>query len=321
MPPLAQTLANQLLTDAARQAELHPNTTAPTNWEHRGNFGRPLPTSGHWTTAGLEPGETQWRVYGCGLSQERDAVVFADALGRLLPATKRWRIGVVGAPAELDRWVVGPRANTLDSELAIVEEAAYNARRDRTDPVRIAALREQRQLQRSAAVADRREARRLARLAELDARRQQRQQRVAEARAAARAEQAGMRNRQQAVRAVARLGQEAGATEAVVGAAMEAVANIGRTNATAAAAPAIDLASAWAFLQTKVPQLIAAQEAAADTNNECVVCMGAPATMAFTACGHAVTCAACTARCCSYGDQHRCPICRSHGSVLRLHFA
>jgi hypothetical protein len=130
-----------------------------------------------------------------------------------------------------------------------------------------------------------------------------------------------MRGRQQAVRAVARLGQEAGATEAVVGAAMEAVANIGRTNATAAAAPAIDLASAWAFLQTKVPQLIAAQEAAADTNNECVVCMGAPATMAFTACGHAVTCAACTARCCSYGDQHRCPICRSHGRVLRLHFA
>jgi hypothetical protein len=297
MPPLAQTLANQRNTDAETH-ELHPNTMAPTNWEHCGNFGRPLPTSGHWTTAGLEPGETQWRVYG---------------FGRLLPATKRW-IGGAG-------WVVGPRANTLDSELAIVEEAAYNARRDRTDPVRIAALREQRQLQRSAAVADRREARRLARLAELDARRQQRQQRVAEARAAARAEQAGMRGRQQAVRAVARLGQEAGATEAVVGAAMEAVANIGRTNATAAAAPAIDLASAWAFLQTKVPQLIAAQEAAADTNNECVVCMGAPATMAFTACGHAVTCAACTARCCSYGDQHRCPICRSHGRVLRLHFA
>ena len=320
MPPLAQTLANQRNTDAETH-ELHPNTMAPTNWEHCGNFGRPLPTSGHWTTAGLEPGETQWHVYGCGLSQERDAVVFADALGRLLPATKRWRIGVVGAPAELDRWVVGPRAITLDSELAVVEEAAYNGRRDRTDPVRIAALREQRQLQRSAAVADRREARRVARQAELVQRRQARQQRAADARAAARAEQAGMRGRQQAVRAVARLGQEAGATEAVVGAAMEAVANIGRTNATAAAAPAIDLASAWAFLQTKVPQLIAAQEAAADTNNECVVCMGAPATMAFTACGHAVTCAACTARCCSYGDQHRCPICRSHGRVLRLHFA
>ena len=316
MPTLTQTLANQRNTDAYTH-ELHPNTMAPTNWEHYGNFGRPLPTIGHWNTAGLEPGETQWHVYGCILSQEHDSVVFADALGRLLSPTKRWRIGVVGAPQELDRWVVGPRANTLDSELAIVEEAAYNARRDRTDPVRIAALREQRQLQRSAAVADRREARRLERLAELDARRQQRQQRAAEARA----EQAGMRSHQQAVRAVMRLGQEAGATEAVVGAAMEAVANIGRASATAtAAAPAIDLASAWAFLQSNVPQLIAAQEAAADANNECVICMSSAPTMAFTACGHAVTCASCTARC-RPGSQHRCPICRSQGGVLRLHFA
>jgi hypothetical protein len=320
MPPLAQTLANQRSLDA-EVTELYPNTMVPMSWAFAGNLSRPLPSSGHWTASGLDAGETQWHVYKRILTVRSYAVVYADALGRLLPATKRWRIGVVGAPAELDRWVVGPRAITLDSELAVVEETAYNGRRDRTDPVRIAALREQRQQQRQAEVLDRREARRVARQAELVQRRQARQQRAADARAAARAEQAGMRGRQQAVRAVARLGQEAGATEAVVGAAMEAVANIGRTNATAAAAPAIDLASAWAFLQTKVPQLIAAQEAAADTNNECVVCMGAPATMAFTACGHAVTCAACTARCCSYGDQHRCPICRSAGGVLRLHFA
>jgi hypothetical protein len=320
MPPMAQLLATQRSLDA-EVTELYPNTMVPMSWEFAGNLSRPLPASGHWTASGLDAGETQWHVYKRTLTVRSYAVVYADALGRLLSATKRWRIGVVGAPAELDRWVVGPRANTLDSELAIVEETAYNGRRERTDPERIAALREQRQQQRQAEVLYRREARLVARQAELVQRRQARQQRAADARAAARAEQAGVRGRQQAVRAVARLGQEAGATEAAVGAAMEAVANIGRTNATpAAAAPAIDLASAWAFLQTKIPSLIAAQEAAADTNNECVVCMSAPATMAFTACGHAVTCAACTERCCSYGN-HRCPICRSHGGVLRLHFA
>ena len=137
-----------------------------------------------------------------------------------------------------------------------------------------------------------------------------------------RAEQAAGRNRQQAVRAVARLGQEAGVTEAAIGAAMQAVANIGNPNAAPAApaAPAIDLASAWAFLQAKVPALIEAQAANTNTNT-CAVCMDAVPNMAYTECRHAVTCEACTERTRIWSGNHKCPLCRSTGPVIRLIFA
>ena len=49
--------------------------------------------------------------------------------------------------------------------------------------------------------------------------------------------------------------------------------------------------------------------------------MNAVPDMAYTACGHVVTCQACTARTLdNYGGGHQCPVCRTHGGVLRLHF-
>ena len=305
MPSLAEMMTTQRIADTQEHG-VHPNTIVPTNWDRVGNLGRPLQSGGPWTFVELRPGPEQWHVYQRFLPAAQHAVVYVDALCRPLPASKRWRKGPPSQPDELQLWVVGSRATVLASDESQTEETVYQARRDRTDPVRIAALREQRIQARQAQLAQRREERR---------------QRVLAERAVRRAEQAAGRNRQQAVRAVARLGQEAGGTEAAIGAAMQAVSNIGNPNAapadTTTAAPAIDLASAWAFLQAKVPALIEAQEA---NTNTCSVCMDAVPNMAYTSCGHAVSCEACTDRTRVFSQTHRCPICRTTGNVIRLHF-
>ena len=312
MPPMAQVLATQHTADS-QDVGFHPNTHVPSNWTHIGNLAKPLTTGGAWNYASLTLGPEQWHVYRVVLSMGSSMVpVHTDAMSRLLPSGKIWRKGLPGAPNNLHEWVRGPRGNDIDSGMANTEEAAYQARRDRTDPVRVAELRDARRQQQQAQLAQRREERRRRVLAE---------------RAARRAEQAAGRNRQQAVRAVARLGQEAGGTEAAIGAAMQAVSNIGNPNAAPAAttaAPAIDLASAWAFLQAKVPALIEAQVANTNTNtNTCSVCMDAVPNMAYTACGHAVACQACTERTRSWSGvaHYKCPMCRAVGGVIRLHFA
>ena len=90
----------------------------------------------------------------------------------------------------------------------------------------------------------------------------------------------------------------------------------------AAPAPALDLATAWAFLQENIPSLIRAQaEQAADASRTvtCVVCMDAMPEMAFTECGHAVSCQSCTSRLGSLGSaNHRSGSPRSaNGSACR----
>ena len=329
MPPMAQVLATQHTADS-QAVGFHPNTHVPSNWTHIGHLAKPLSTGGPWNFATLTPGPEQWHVYQVVLSMGLRVVpVYTDALSRLLPSGKIWRQGHPGAPNNLYEWVRGPRGNDIDSGIANVEEAAYQARRDRTDPVRIAALREQRVQERQAQLVQRREERRQQQQAQLAQRREERRQRVLAVRAARRAEQAAGRNRQQAVRAVARLGQEAGGTEEAIGAAMQAVSNIGNPNAAPAAttaAPAIDLASAWAFLQANVPALIEAQAANTNTNTiSCVICMDSMPEMVFTECGHAVSCQSCTNRLEGWGSvagqgRRRCPICRTSGNVIRVRF-
>ena len=316
MPPMAQVLATQHTADS-QAVGFHPNTHVPSNWTHIGHLAKPLSTGGPWNFATLTPGPEQWHVYQVVLSMgSRVVPVHTDALSRLLPSGKVWRQGHPGAPNNLYEWVKGPRGHlyTMDSTVPQAEETAYQARRDRTDPVRIAALRD---------------ARRQRQQLELAARRAERRQRDLAQRAARRAEQAAGRNRQQAVRAVARLGQEAGGTEEAIGAAMQAVSNIGNPNAAPAAraAPAIDLASAWAFLQAKVPALIEAQAANTNTNAvSCVICMDAMPEMAFADCGHAVSCQSCTNRLEGWGSfggngGRKCPVCRTSGPVIRIRFA
>lgn len=307
-----------------RENGLHTNTRIPTNWPCIGNLARPICTSGGaWGFSDLVAGPEAWRVYECELTPSggREAAVYSDALGRILPRGKHWREGHHADPDNLLMWVVGPQATALAAELCAGEEAAYQQRRDRTDPARVAALRAQHQAERQAQLDQRREARRERLVADRATRRAaQAAERAAQV-AARRATQATVRTQQQAVRAVARLGQQAGGTEAAIGAAMQAVASIGRPTAApdaTTAAPAIDLASAWAFLQANVPALIEAQDANANT---CAVCMNAVPDTAYTACGHVVTCQACAARTHdAYRDDHQCPLCRTHGGVLRLHF-
>lgn len=331
---ISRAFNEQQFTDTQTNG-LHTNTRIPTNWPCVGNLSRPIVTSsGLWNSSELVAGPETWRVYQCELTLGggREVSVYSDALCRLLPSGKHWREGREAAPDELERWLVGPQATALASELYSGEETAYQQRRDRTDPERIATLRAQRQAERQTQLDQRREARRERLVADRAARRatqaSERAAQVAARRATQvdqRAAQAQVRVQQQAVRAVARLGQEAGGTEEAIGAAMQAVAGIGRSAAdgdgAAASPPAIDLASAWAYLQSHVPALIEAQEDAANNTNTCAVCMNAVPDTAYTACGHVVTCQACTARTLDiYGGGHQCPLCRTHGGVLRLHF-
>ena len=144
MPPLAQVLATQHTADSQANG-FHPNTHVPTNWIHIGHLAKPLTTGRDWHYATLTPGPEQWHVYRVVLSMgSRMVPVHTDALSRLLPSGKVWRKGHPHAPDNLVDWVKGPRGHiyTMDSAGTQVEETAYQRRRDRTDPVRIAALRE-----------------------------------------------------------------------------------------------------------------------------------------------------------------------------------
>mgnify|MGYP006137431811 FL=1 len=316
---------------------LHSNTRVPTNWNCVGNLAKALNTSsGVWGFSELVAGPEAWRVYESALtlSGGREVTVYADALCRMVPSGRHWREGRHAAPDEGWVWRKGPEGIALGSELWADEETAYQRRRDRTDPERLEALRAQRQEERQAQLVQRREERRERLVADRAARRAaqatERAAQVAERRATqatARAAQATARTQQQAVRAVARLGQQAGGNEAAIGAAMQAVASIGRSPADGAGAaappPAINLASAWAYLQAHVPALIEAQDDANNANTTtCAICMDALSDTAYTACGHVATCQACTARTYDiYGDSlHQCPLCRTRGGVLQLHF-
>ena len=319
---MAQVLAAKHIDDA-REHGFRPNTRAPTNWDHVGHLAKPL-TNTYWRNSNLTPGPEQWHVYRTIVAMGRFMVrVATDALGRPIPSAKVWRKGHPGHPDELQNWVKGPKGHihTMDSGIAHAHEADYQARRDRTDPVRIQALRDQRRQEQQARIAQRRAERRQRILAERTARRAV-QQAARQANAAPNATEAtvaqGIANAMQAVHNLVRpLRPNPGA----------AAAN--PAPVAAAPAPALNLATAWALLQEQVPSLIRAQaEQAADASRvvTCAICMDAMPEMAFTQCGHAVSCQSCTNRLEGWGSatsstSHRkCPVCRTSGPVMRIRF-
>lgn len=322
---MAQVLAAKH-TDDARELGFHPNTRAPTNWDHVGHLAKPL-TNTYWRNSNLTPGPEQWHVYSTIVTMGRFAVrVAADALGRPIPSAKVWRKGHPGNPDDLQNWVRGPKGHihTMDSAIAHAHEADYQSRRDRTDPVRIQARRDQRRQERIAELAQRRAVRRERLLAERNARRAVQQA----ARQAATAPNAtettvaqGIANAMQAVHNLVRPLRPNPDAAAEPNPAPVAAAN-------PAAAPALDLAAAWSLLQEQVPGLIRAQAEQAEQDSRtvtCVVCMDAMPEMAFTECGHAVSCQSCTHRLEGWGSvtgqqRRKCPVCRTSSNVIRIHF-
>lgn len=322
---MAQVLAAKH-TDDAREHGFRPNTRAPANWDHVGHLAKPL-TNTYWRNSNLTPGPEQWKVYRVELSMgSRMVPVHTDALSRLLPSAKIWRKGHLHAPDNLVDWVKGPKGNiyTMDSNVTLAEETAYQSRRDRTDAVRIQALRDQRRQERMAQIAQRRAERRERLLAERTPPRAV-QQAARQAAAAPNATETtvaqGIANAMQAVHNLVRPlrpnpDAAAGPNPAPVAAAHPAPA------------PALDLAAAWSLLQEQVPSLIRAQAAQAEQDSRtvtCVVCMDAMPEMAFTECGHAVSCQSCTHRLEGWGSvtgqqRRKCPVCRTSGSVIRIHF-
>jgi len=324
---MTQVLAAQHTADSQANG-FHPNTHVPTNWTHIGHLAKPLANT-HWRNSNRTPGPEQWHVYRVVLSMgSRMVPVHTDALSRLLPSAKVWRKGQPGMPDHLDNWVKGPKGHihTMDSGIAHTHEAAYQARRDRIDPVRIQARRDQRRQERMAELAQRRAVRRERLLAERTARRAV-QQAARQASAAPNATEAtvaqGIANAMQAVHNLVRpLRPNPDAAAAAPNPAPVAAAN-------PAPAPALDLAAAWSLLQEQVPSLIRAQaeQAAQDDSRTvtCVVCMDAMPQMAFTECGHAVSCQSCTHRLEGWGSatghqRRKCPVCRTSGGVIRIHF-
>ena len=315
----------------AQELGFHPNTRAPTNWDHVGNLAKPLSNGGPWNFAGLTPGPEQWHVYSTMVPIGRRVVRIAtDALGRPIPSSKVWRKGHEGHPHDLQTWVKGPKGNiyTADSVAALAEENAYQARRDRVDPVRIAAVRDQRRQERQAQLAQRRAERRQRLLADRAARRavqQAARQANAVPNAAPNATETtvaqGIANVMQAVHSLVRPLRPS----------PDAAAEPNPAPVAAAAAPVLDLAAAWSVLQEQVPRLLQAQAAQAAQAEHasrtvtCVICMDAMPEMAFTECGHAVSCKSCTDRLEGWGSlsghsRRKCPVCRTSGSVIRIHF-
>lgn len=323
---MAQVLAAKLVADTEAHG-VHPNTHCPTNWDQVGNLGKPL-TARHWQSMNLAPGSEQWHVYSTIVTMGRFAVrVAADATGRVLPSAKVWRKGHPGHPDDLQNWVKGPKGHihTMDSAIAHAHEAEYQSRRDRTDPVRIQARRDQRRQERIAELAQRRAVRRERLLAERTARRAV-QQAARQAAAAPNATETtvaqGIANAMQAVHNLVRPLRPNPEAAAEPNPAPVAAAH-------PAPAPALDLAAAWSLLQEQVPSLIRAQaeQAAQDDSRTvtCVVCMDAMPEMAFTECGHAVSCQSCTHRLEGWGSvtgqqRRKCPVCRTSSNVIRIHF-
>ena len=162
MPPLSRVLLDQRVADAGENG-LHPNTLVPRNWTRAGNVTNPL-RADVCAAGGLCSGPELAHVFQSVLRAANHVVVYTDALGRLLQPSKRWRKGLADSPDELQLWVVGPFARTtLASHTSADEEAAYQARLDRTDPARIAQRRLERQQEREELRQQRRQARRHAR--------------------------------------------------------------------------------------------------------------------------------------------------------------